>query len=182
MLKQLSSIIPFLIIPLVIISCTGKKSNVSSEKPEVKTPVAEATSPSPVPKAQPAPESSSPIEVITSFTHLDSIIKNTPNALLIFDLYADWCKPCKMLAPIYSSLAKKHSGKARFFRVDVQKHRDIAQAFRVNGIPLVVFMKDNEIVHAITGLRPPEQYEMVITSCGASVSKDECHKKLEAAL
>jgi thioredoxin 1 len=132
----------------------------------------------------PAPDhqSESLVEVITSFDHLDSIIKNSPNDLLIFDLYADWCRPCKILAPMYSSLAKKHHAKARFFRVDVQKHRDIASAFRVSGIPMVVFMKNKEIVSTIRGLRPQEQYETVITSCGASVSEEECRKKLEAAL
>ena len=165
---------------ITITSCIKKKSEESSELQ--KQIPSSGTAPAPGPKLESTQKSSSPVEVITGFNHLDSIIKNTPNDLLIFDLYADWCRPCKILAPVYSSLAQKHGAKARFFRIDIQKHRDIASAFRVNGIPLVVFMKDKEIVHAITGVRPAEHYESVITSCGASVSKEECRKKLEATL
>lgn len=167
--------LPLLPIVLLLFFCSKNQKNAETATP---VPEQKTVQPPPAPEHQ----SDSPIEVITSYNHLDSIIQNSPNDLLIFDLYADWCRPCKMLAPMYSSLAKKHHANARFFRVDVQKHRDIASAFRVNGIPYVVFMKDKEIVRAITGLRPEKQYETIITSCGSSVSKEECRKKLETTL
>ena len=123
-----------------------------------------------------------PVETIDSLDQLISIVEGTPGKLLVFDIYADWCKPCIMLAPTFSKLASDHSKHARFFRIDIQRNPDIASAFRVRSIPLVVFMKDKEVVHAVSGLKPRENYERVITTCGQSVSAAECRTKLEERL
>jgi thioredoxin 1 len=122
------------------------------------------------------------IETVTGLDHLNSIVENTPGKLLVFDLYADWCHPCKILAPVFSGLAADHAKSARFFRIDVGEHHDIAAAFRVRGIPLVVFIKDKQVVKAFTGLNPKESYEKVLTTCGPSVSADECKAKLNGSL
>jgi thiol-disulfide isomerase/thioredoxin len=78
------------------------------------------------------------VKTISGLDNLNSIVDSTPGRLLVFDLYADWCMPCKILAPLYDTLAKDHKEKANFYRVDVQKHQDIAAAFKVQGIPLVL--------------------------------------------
>lgn len=122
------------------------------------------------------------VESISSMDSLNSIVENNPGKLLVFDLYADWCAPCKILSPLYSDIAKDHAKKARFFRIDVQRNQDIASAFRVRGIPFVVFVKDKEIVHAVSGLNPREQYERIITSCGNGIPSAECKKNLEQSL
>jgi thioredoxin 1 len=115
---------------------------------------------------------------ITSYDHFKSVLDGSPGKLLVFDLYADWCKPCRLLAPTYSALAQTHGKNARFYRVDIQQHRDIASAFQANGIPLVVFVKDNEVVKAIVGLNQREIYEQVLTVCGPSVPAAECKASL----
>jgi|GEM_PF-292961 len=122
------------------------------------------------------------VEPISSLESLNSIVESNPGKLLVFDLYADWCAPCKILAPLYSDIAKDHAKKAQFFRVDVQRNQDIASAFRVRGIPYVVFIKDKEVVHALAGLNTREQYERVITSCGNDIPLAECKKHLEQSL
>lgn len=118
------------------------------------------------------------VENITSYDHFNSVLDGSPGKLLVFDLYADWCRPCKLLAPTYSALAQEHGTKARFFRVDIQQHQDIASAFQASSIPLVVFIKDKEVVKAIIGLNPRESYERVLTTCGPSVPAAECKSKL----
>ena len=111
-----------------------------------------------------------------------AIVEGTPGQLLVFDLYADWCRPCKLLAPMYDSLAETHGHTANFYRVDVQRNPDIAAAFGVRGIPLVVFMKDKEVVQALSGLNPRTSYERILTSCGEEVSVEECRENLNKAL
>lgn len=122
------------------------------------------------------------VEMIDSLDELISIVEGTPGKLLVFDLYADWCRPCIMLAPTFSKLASDYSKHARFFRIDIQKNPEITSAFRVRSIPLVVFIKDKEVVHSVSGLKPREDYERVITACGPSVSVAECRTKLEERL
>lgn len=124
----------------------------------------------------------SDIKVIEGLDELNSIVENTPGKLLVFDLYADWCMPCRILAPLYDSLSEAHSEKASFFRVDVQRHQDIAYAFKVQSIPLVVFIKDKEIVHAVTGLNPRNYYEKILTTCSNDCSAAECKEKLKKLL
>jgi thioredoxin 1 len=122
------------------------------------------------------------IGAIKSLDELNAIVDKTPGKLLVFDLYADWCAPCRMLAPTYDSIAKQHANNAAFYRVDVQRHQDVAAAFGVQGIPLVVFIKDKKVVQRVTGLNPRAYYERVITTCGPSVSAEECKKQLDGAL
>lgn len=123
-----------------------------------------------------------PVESIGTLDELISIVEGTPGKLLVFDLYADWCKPCKILAPTFSAIAGTHAKNARFFRIDVDRSPDIASAFRVRGMPLVVFMKDKEVVHSLLGLNPRENYERVITLCGSDVPAAECRTKLQGSL
>ncbi|MBN1575159.1 MAG: thioredoxin family protein [Chitinispirillaceae bacterium] len=163
-------------------SCVKPKELTEKKDPIRQEP---APSPQPQPKA-PAPLTSAPvkgsIESIGNLDELITIVEGTPGKLLVFYLYADWCTPCKMLAPTFTALAGAHSKNARFFRIDVQRNPDIASAFRVNNIPLVVFMKDKEMVHALTGLNPRKNYERVITVCGPSVPAAECRTKLSGTL
>jgi thioredoxin len=104
----------------------------------------------------------SQVEPITGMPHLQNIITNSGDTLLMFDLYADWCGPCKMLAPILSELAAQQAGRVRIYKIDTEKYPDIAQAFRVTGIPFVAFFQSGKYVHNMTGLNPKEAYLRVI--------------------
>jgi len=95
---------------------------------------------------------------ITSIDQFNQIITKK-NRLMVFDLYADWCKPCKMLAPILLEVAKTHGSSADFYKVNTEKFPQIARLFPSEGIPYVVFFKDSTVVNALTGLYPKEAYE-----------------------
>jgi thioredoxin 1 len=124
----------------------------------------------------------SAVESIDSLDELTAIIEGKPETLLVFDLYAEWCRPCRMLAPTFNALADAHSKNARFYRIDIDRSPEIASAFQTYSIPLVVFMKNKEVVHSMTGLNPRENYERVITACGPSVPAAECRMRLEEKL
>ena len=99
-----------------------------------------------------------PVIMIKSDEQFKAIIDSSGERLLVIDFYADWCVPCKMLAPTILEIAREHSDKASFYKLDIEKHRKIAVQFRVMGIPYIVFIKNKEVVHTITGISPKETY------------------------
>ncbi len=126
-----------------------------------------------------AESASSHVKTISTIGELQSLVDSSHNELLIFDLYADWCGPCKILSPTYSALANDHHQRAKFFRVNVDRSPDIAGAFGVRGIPYVVFVKSGKAVTALTGVNPRESYEAIITACGNNESAASCSEKLK---
>lgn len=58
----------------------------------------------------------------------------------IIDLYADWCGPCRMTAPIMKSLAKEYAGEIVIYKVNVDKEKELAALFNATSIPLFVFI------------------------------------------
>jgi thioredoxin len=102
------------------------------------------------------------INDIQSFKEVTSIIDSSHNKLLIFDLYAPWCGPCRKLAPILESLAEQYGSKASFYRVNIDALPDVASAFGVSGIPHVVFVTNKEAISTQVGLHPRSHYEQII--------------------
>ncbi|NQV37925.1 MAG: thioredoxin [Candidatus Marinimicrobia bacterium] len=58
----------------------------------------------------------------------------------IIDFYADWCGPCKMVAPILDELSNEYKGKVNIYKVDTEKERDLAGAFGIRSIPSMLFV------------------------------------------
>ena len=61
----------------------------------------------------------------------------------LVDFYADWCGPCRQLAPIAEKMAKKYKGQLIIYKVNVDKAQDICQALSISSIPTLLFMKPN---------------------------------------
>lgn len=58
----------------------------------------------------------------------------------IIDFYADWCGPCKMVAPVLEELAKEYQGKLIIYKVDTEKEQELAAAFGIRSIPTFLFI------------------------------------------
>jgi len=95
---------------------------------------------------------------IENMEQLNSIAEKSGKNLIIMDLYADWCQPCKILSPMLEKLAIEYMDKVTVYKINVDKNPDIARAFQVSGIPHVVFVKEQKAVYAITGLRSKDEY------------------------
>ena len=67
------------------------------------------------------------------------------------DLWATWCGPCRMLAPIVSELASEYDGKIVVGKCDVEENEDIAMEFGVRNIPTLLFFKDGKLVDKFVG-------------------------------
>jgi thioredoxin len=99
---------------------------------------------------------------IISATMLKSIMDNSRDTIIVLDLYAPWCRPCRLLSPRIDSLAAKYRKQSRFYRINIDKLPDVAAAFGVQGIPYVVFIKNKKVFTALTGLYPFAAYEKVV--------------------
>ncbi len=81
--------------------------------------------------------------------------------LVVIDLYADWCGPCKMLAPTLEELAGEYSD-VKFCKINVDNDRELAMQFRVESIPFVAFVKDNTFLDMSVGYVPKEKLASMI--------------------
>ncbi len=70
---------------------------------------------------------------------------------VLVDFYADWCQPCKQIAPIVDQIAVEQAGKLKCVKVDIDKNPQIAQTFRVQSIPMLVLLKGGQVVQQQIG-------------------------------
>jgi thioredoxin 1 len=70
---------------------------------------------------------------------------------LVLDFWADWCGPCRMVAPIIDSLAKEYEGRVTIGKIDVDANNDVVAQFGVRSIPTILFFKKGEVVDKIVG-------------------------------
>jgi len=78
---------------------------------------------------------------------------------VVIDFYADWCGPCKMVAPIFEELSKDYSDKIDIFKVNTEEQQELSAIFGIRSIPSVLFIPTNEQPRMATGAMPKEAYE-----------------------
>jgi putative thioredoxin len=88
---------------------------------------------------------------VTDATFQTDVIDRSATTLVIVDLWAEWCGPCKTLGPILERVVGETHGKAELVKVDVDANPGIAQAFRVQSIPMVVAFQNGQPVDAFMG-------------------------------
>lgn len=80
----------------------------------------------------------------------------------IVDFYADWCGPCKRVAPILEDLSKEYSGKIRVYKVNTDEERELASAFQIQSIPTLLFIPRNGQPQVSMGAMQKEDFVKVI--------------------
>ena len=81
---------------------------------------------------------------------------------LVVDLWATWCGPCRMVAPIISELAAAYDGKVVIGKCDVEENEDVASEFGIRNIPTILFFKGGEVVNKLVGAQPKAKIEEAI--------------------
>lgn len=76
---------------------------------------------------------------------------------VLVDFWAEWCAPCKMIAPIVDEIAKEYEGRVKVAKLDVDANPNTMQAYGVMGIPALILFKGGKIAVRVTGFKPKEQ-------------------------
>jgi len=80
----------------------------------------------------------------------------------IIDFYADWCGPCKMVAPILEELAKDYEGKIVVYKVDTESEQELASVFGIQSIPTLLFVPKEGQPQAAMGALPRQSFDQAI--------------------
>jgi len=73
---------------------------------------------------------------------------------VVVDFWAEWCGPCRMVAPHLDAIAEEYAGKAKVVKVDVDSEPDLAGRYNVMSIPTLLFVKDGKVVDQSVGAEP----------------------------
>ncbi len=81
---------------------------------------------------------------------------------VLVDFWAEWCMPCRALAPTIDKIANAFAGKAKVGKVDTDSNRDISIKYGINAIPTVILFKDGEVVTKFVGLKQERDFKDAI--------------------
>ena len=109
-----------------------------------------------------APITDSAIIALDNKEQFHKIWEKSEEHLLMFEFYADWCSPCKELAPVLEKIARENIDKVTVYKINTDRNSELAYSFRVSGIPQVVFVKNKENVFSLTGVYPQNMYLRII--------------------
>jgi thioredoxin 1 len=117
----------------------------------------------PAPSSQTPPDMGSPATPIHigSAEAFERIIQ-TANQPVLVDFYADWCGPCRMLAPTIEKLAKEYQGRVLVAKVNVDDLSAVAGRYGIQGIPAVLVFQNGKEAQRLVGLRPAGDYAKVL--------------------
>jgi thioredoxin 1 len=91
------------------------------------------------------------IVTLTEENFSDQVLKS-PTPILV-DFWAEWCGPCKMIAPVLDELAAEYDGKVKIGKVNIDEHQQIAINYGINSIPTLLFFKNGQVADQVVGMR-----------------------------
>jgi thioredoxin 1 len=111
------------------------------------------------------------LEHLTKQTFLDKIFNYEVNQEwkfegelpAIIDFYADWCGPCKMVAPILEELSKEYEGKINIYKIDTEAEQELAAAFNIRSIPSMLFIPKEGQPQMAVGALPKDALKNAIS-------------------
>ena len=77
---------------------------------------------------------------------------------VLVDFWAEWCMPCKMLAPVIDKLAEQFDGKVKIGKMDTDANKETAVKYGIQSIPTVILIQDGEPVKTFVGMQPEAAY------------------------
>lgn len=95
----------------------------------------------------------------SSFSEL--IKSDTP---VLIDFYADWCGPCKSLAPILKQVKEELGDKVKIIKIDVDKNQPLASKYQVRGVPTMILFRNGQQIWRQSGVLPKDEIKNKITS------------------
>ena len=88
---------------------------------------------------------------------------------VLVDFWARWCRPCRLVTPTLSQLAAEYQGRVKVVKVDTDKYGELAERFKIRGLPTVILFDRGRIVHSTLGVRTKDEYRRLLD---AALSQD----------
>jgi len=101
-------------------------------------------------------------EVVVTKTNFDTEVVSSP-VPVVADFWAEWCGPCKMIAPVLRELATQYKDKVKIAKIDVDKEPELAMKFNVVSIPTLLFFNKGQVVKQQIGALSRPALEKLIT-------------------
>jgi len=96
-------------------------------------------------------------------TNFAEVVEKSAGPVLV-DFWAEWCMPCRALAPIIDELANEFKGKVQFAKLNVDEAREIPAKFGIRGIPTLILFQNGKKVTELVGNQPKEKIRSLLTS------------------
>lgn len=124
-------------------------------------------------QAEPRPQtSSSPfIKDVTTASFENDVIKQSMTVPVVVDLWAEWCEPCKQLSPVLEKLAVDYNGRIILAKIDIEAEQQLAAAFQVQSIPMVLAFVGGQPLGLFQGAVPEQQAREVIDQVLAAAAQ-----------
>ena len=94
----------------------------------------------------------SPLIVTLTQENFSEQVLQSQSPVLV-DFWAEWCGPCKMIAPLLDELADEYAGKVKIGKVNVDDHQELAAKYNVTAIPTLLLVKDGQVVEQTRGAK-----------------------------
>ena len=104
------------------------------------------------------------VKEFTDSNFEDEVLKS--NEPVLVDFWAEWCMPCRMLAPTIDKIAKDYQGKVKVGKLDTDSNRDVAMRFSISAIPTVILFKGGQVVQRFVGLRQEKDFKEALDAQG----------------
>ncbi len=102
------------------------------------------------------------VQKVTDADFETEVIAASKSQAVMVDFWADWCRPCHMLAPTVEQIAQEHSGKLKVVKLNVDENINAPGRFNIRGIPTLLIFRDGQVADQIVGAVPKEQIEKVL--------------------